>query len=147
MKKLIFLIAFIGLISLNLQAQISVTADKVVHYIYGDTLIKDATFNNTYYVKDFAVNARLTLVIDTMHLATDLPKVRAIVTRSVNNSDFYSVAGDTVTASATAASGHKIATSGLLSDIYANYLKVTVKAIDSTQNTKVGYYLLIDKNE
>jgi len=125
----------------------TVTADGVKFFLFGDTLIKNATFNNTYFVKDFAVNARLTLVIDTMHLATDLPKVQAIITRSVNNSDYYSVAGDTVTALATTASGHKMAKSALLTDIYENYLKVTVKAIDSTQNTKVKYYLLLDKNQ
>ena len=147
MKKLIVFISLFAFIAIGINAQTVVTSDKVIHYTYGDTLIKDATFNNTYYVKPYALNARLTLEIDTMALGTDTPKVVAILARSVNNVDWYSVAGDTVTATATTASGHKIATSGLIGDIYAPYLKVTVTAIDSTQNAKVQYYLLIQKNK
>jgi hypothetical protein len=66
--------------------------------------------------------------------------------RSANNSDWYSVAGDTVSVAATTASGHKITTGSLNTNVYANYLKVTITAIDSTQNTKLRYYLLLDKN-
>jgi hypothetical protein len=147
MKKLIVFLSLFAFIAIGINAQTVVTSDKVIHYTYGDTLIKDATFYNTYYVKPYALNARLTLEIDTMASAVQHPKVNAILSRSVNNLDWYSVAGDTVVAASTIASGHKIATSGLIGDIYAPYLKVTVKAIDSTQNSKVKYYLLIQKNQ
>ena len=150
MKKFIIFLGLVLLVNFaNAQSYAvkTISSDQVVFFLFGDTLIKDATFNSTYYVPSFVEHARLTLQIDTMASATDKGKVRAILGRSVNNVDYYSVAGDTITASATLASGHKIATSNLWSDIYENYLKVTVKAVDSTQNTKVRYYLLIDKNE
>jgi len=152
MKKLIIFLGFIALMAVTFQVNAqsypvkAITADQVVYFPFTDTLIKDATFNNTYFVKDFAVNARLTLVTDTMTTATDFVKVRAIIGRSANNVDYYSVAGDTVTALATTASGHKMAKSGVLTSIYEPYVKITVKAIDSTQNAKVKFYLLLDKN-
>lgn len=132
----------------SLQAQITtIKTDYVVNYLYGDTLIKNASFSNVYYVKDFVKNARLTLVIDTMASAAQHPKVRSVLLRSANAVDYYSVAGDTVTATSSLASGHKIATSSLISNIYEPYVKVTTTAIDSTQNSKVKYILVIDKNE
>ena len=133
-------------VSFQAEAQEAVKSDQVIHYTYDDTLIKDATFNVTYYIKDFAKQARLTLEIDTMAVGTDFPRVQAIVSRSMNNVDFHSVIGDTISAVSSIASGHKIATSGLLT-VYENYMKITVTAVDSVQNAKVQYYLLIDKND
>lgn len=147
MKKIIILIGLFAFIVVGINAQSLVNSDRVIHYTYDDTLIKDATFSNSYYIKNYAVNARLTLQVDTMSTAAQHPKARAILLRSVNHVDWYSIEGDTVVAASTLASGHKIATSALISNIYEPYLKVTVTAIDSTQNSKVKYYLLIQKNQ
>ena len=145
MTILFSLILFMG-VSFQTEAQTLVKSDQVIHYTYDDTLIKDATFNVTYYIKDFAENARIQVVTDTMASASDTVSIQTIVSRSMNNVDFHSGVGDTILNLAVDSSGHKSSTA-LLQSIYANYLKVTVKAIDSTQNAKVQYYLLFDKND
>ena len=57
------------------------------------------------------------------------------------NNDKYKVIGMSCLQTVTDAIGDGLMDSG------HKDLKVTVKAIDSTQNAKVQYYLLIDKND
>jgi len=123
----------------------TIDKDQVYGYVKAADLNKNEYVVSTFYITDFLENARLTVQIDTASVAADLPKVRAIIMRSANNSDWYSSVGDTVSVLSTTASGHKTGTK-LISSVYENYLKVTITAIDSTQNTKLRYYLLFDKN-
>lgn len=153
MRKLIAILGLLVLMISTSQAQSvtnalkTINSDQVVNYVKQTDLNRNEYVVNTYYVPGFIKNARLTVQTDTVSAATDLPKVRAIVMRSPNNSDWYSVAGDTVTVTATTSLGHAVGRTALLSNVYENYLKVTVTAIDSVQNTKLRTYLLIDKNE
>lgn len=125
---------------ITVNAQTTVKTPQVVNYTYSDTLAKDETFNNTYYVKAFADNLRLQVSADT--LTTGYIKVQTIIAGSLDNSNWTNI--DTLVVAGSGASAYGVK---LSQNTFYNYLKVTVKAIDSTQYVEPKYYLLIDQKE
>lgn len=137
MKRLFFILTLFAFFGIT-NGQDLVRNTGVQTYEYGDTLVKDSTYNNVYYVSTFVDNLRLQMESDT--LKTGYIKVNAIVSGSLDYSNWYNI--DTLSVAGSGASANGTL---LTSNVFYNYIKVTVKAIDSTQYVTSKYYLLIDK--
>jgi hypothetical protein len=153
MKRIIVLIGFIAFMAVSFTANSqsvtntlkTISTSQVAVYSKPTDLNLNEYVISTYYVQDFAKNARFTIQVDTF-TTLRRPHVRGVLMRSPNNVDWYSNVGDTVSVTATLGSGHKVGKSALITNIYEPYLKITTTAIDSTQNTKLKTFLLIEKN-
>lgn len=137
MKKLIlFCLLMVAMVATQAQVKLS---EGVKSYHYSDSLKKNATITQYYYIPDFCENYRLQTDCDT--LSAGYIKVSTIVYGSLDYSNWVSI--DTLV---TAGSGASATGNALNTNIYYNYLKVVSKAVDSTQYVDYKYKLLIDKN-
>jgi hypothetical protein len=165
MKKLFILLVFLAFVTVA-RSQTVIKSDMVVNYQYADTLQKDDTVAVTYYVKDFVVNARLTVITDS--LSTGYSKTNTILYGSADYVNWTALTGNysaqtlaltinadsTQTGTFTPSGTSTISIAGtdggsssiVYKDLFYPYLKVQTIAVDSTQNNRYIYKLVIDKN-
>lgn len=95
MKKLIFIILlFVPFLMMaqTLTSPKAITTDQDYYYLYGDTLEKDATISQYYYVKDYCQDLRIEIDLDT--IAAGYLKTETLVYGSLNNSDWHLLTGN-----------------------------------------------------
>ena len=141
MKKifliLISLILFIGVS----QAQTTVDADGVYYYNYTDTLSAtgDSLYEGTvYYVDDFAENIMWQINADS--LQAGYTKLECVLLGSLDNTNWFSLG--TINLAANGADSDKAS----YTNVFYNYIKPKIRAVDSTQYTDFSWRILIDKN-
>lgn len=139
MKKLEFLIIALFVLTLSVNAQTLIKAPTTVAYAHADTVKKNTTFSKTYFVQNTRDILRLQVNVDT--LKAGYLKVQSIISGSLDHKNWTDI--DTLVVKSEGAKHFGVK---LSQNAYYNYLRVTVKAIDSTQFVRVKYYLLIDKN-
>jgi hypothetical protein len=137
MKKLFILLVFLGF-ALIANSQTLVKSDQVISYTYADSLEKNDVVTLNYYVKDFLINARVTVVTDS--IISGYTKTRTITYGSIDYSNWVNL--DTIS---TAGLNGGTATN-LRTSVYYPYYRVKTTAIDSTQSTRLKVYILFDKN-
>jgi hypothetical protein len=141
MKKLILvvvmMVAFVATgISQNLTAKTS-----RVYKAFGtvtDTINKDEALTYRVYVPNYAKYVKFNVVQDTIS-GPDLASTTTVLAYSYDNANWTNL--DTV-----AVVGNTFGTSDLLLP-YAQYLKFTITAIDSTAKVNPTLYFLIEKKE
>lgn len=139
MKKIIILILF--LTPFILDAQILVDTDKVINK-YGataDTLNKDDSVSDTYYVKSFAESSELFWKITNVSGAS---KVTIGFYGSYNHSDWITINETTLNIIVS----DTTFTQNFINTHRYPYLKTYCTAVDSVQTTKYKFNLVIDKN-
>jgi hypothetical protein len=139
MKKLIVLFS-IMIFALSLNAQTLIDKDQVVNK-YGataDTLNKDDSVTDTYYIKPFAENMNLFWDVDSVDGTS--PKVILGFFGSYDNSEWIEIDETTITVT----SGDTTFVQTSTTYLYP-YIKVEIKAVDSVQTARYKYNLVIDK--
>ena len=145
----------------------AITSDQDYYYAYSDTLEKDDTISQYYYIKDYCQDLRIQVNMDT--LAAGYLKANTVVYGSLDYSNWSALTGDitgtalsatfaadsTITGTNTYSGTSTISTAGttsatsttLFKDVYYKYIKVTTIAIDSTQYGDFDYRILFNTNE
>jgi hypothetical protein len=139
MKKL-FLICFmlVAFVATNVAQDLSVKASRV-YSAFGsakDTINKNQSLTYTVFVQNYASVLKLSVVQDTVS-GPDLASTQTIIQTSLDYANWTNV--DTLNVV-----GNTFGTTDLILP-YANYLKFTTKAIDSTAKVIPKYYMLIEK--
>lgn len=141
MKKLLLILIMLGAFSVSSMAQDLVAKTSRVYKVLGtatDTINKDEALTYKVYVPNFAKNVKYSVVQDTVS-GPDLASTTTILSYSYDNTnwtnlDTLNVVGNTFGV-------------GNLVQPYAQYIKFTITAVDSTAKVIPTLYILTEKGD
>lgn len=141
MKRILLTIIMLGAFVASGIAQDLTAKSSRVYKVFGtstDTINKDESLSYTAYVANFAKTVKFSVSQDTLS-GPDLASTTTVLSYSYDYAnwtpiDTLSVVGNTFGV-------------GDLVTPYAQYLKLTITAIDSTAKVVPTIYLLIEKNQ
>lgn len=143
MKKIFFLLALLLFVGNLVDAQTTIKDDRVIGYIYPDSMEKDDTFTRSYYIQAGKLPVTMFMQFNADTIETGYIKQNALGYGSLDKVHWY-LLGDTIELASTGAPDSD--TIGYRNNLF-NHYKFTGWAVDSTQTTTTSLQISFDVND